>query len=88
MRIEDAHEVFGRLVHTDEKAAGAVDAFAPLNNKITFETVDLIYDQVPATKVEIADTKIDALNATISDDVVKPLLEFHVYVVIYICHAK
>ena len=75
-------------MHANQQSARAMNRFylGLFVNKIALKSINLVAYQVPATKIEIAHTKINTLYACIRNNVLKPFLELQIYIVIDSCH--
>lgn len=86
LAVKHFNKLSRRLVHANEQAAYAVDAFIALNHKITFELFYLTNNFLPSAEIKVSYTKIYTLNAYIVNDVVKTIFELDFYIIVYPSH--
>lgn len=86
-RIQPTDKLLVGLVHANEQATITELLLITFIDVVSRQVVDLIYHEVPTTKIEIADTEIHTFHTYIRDNVLQALCEFSFNVVVNPGHS-
>ena len=74
-------------MHAYQQTTASEFLFIILIDIITWNLVDLVYDQFPTTQIEVTHTKVHTLDTYVGDNILKTLHEFSFDVIVNSSHC-